>query len=262
MPSDEPATHASLGLVPEWDAPAAVGALMSTRHGGVSQGPYSSLNLGVAVNDTAECVAENRLRFAAAIGAAPVWMRQVHGTRVLSLPLPAGEGEALPQADAAVTATPGVACTVQVADCLPVLFAARNARAVGAAHAGWRGLSGGVLENTVRAVADLAQCALGDVAAWLGPCIGPWQFEVGEEVLMAFGAHALAPGPYFQPRARADGSAAWVGDLQGLARARLHRLGLTAVAALPSCTVSDDQRWFSYRREPVSGRLAAAVWLR
>jgi polyphenol oxidase len=257
--------EAAFGVVPKWAAPANVGALMSTRNGGVSTGPYASLNLGAAVLDAPEHVSENRRRFAQATGATPVWMQQVHGLRVLHLaqaPVAAGQSAAVEQADAAVTATPGLACTVQTADCLAVLFAARNGGAVGAAHAGWRGLGGGVLEQTAAAVAALAGCDTDGLVAWLGPCIGPSHFEVGEDVLRAFEADANAPGPHFHFRARPDGSPAWLGNLQGLALGRLQALRLGKIDALAACTVRGRDQWFSYRREKVTGRMAAAVWLR
>ncbi len=244
------------GLRPDW--PAAVGAFVSTRAGGVSAPPFDSLNLGIAVGDDAEAVAENRRRFAAALGADPVWLRQVHGSRVVHI----GAGDAAlpaPQADAAWTSDDGVACVVQVADCLPVLFAASDGRAVAAAHAGWRGLAGGVLEATLTALCEGAGCEPSAVQAWLGPCIGPRHFEVGADVLVAFDANP-AGSPWFSPRPRADGSAAWLADLPGLARQRLQRAGVAAVHGGRWCTVSEPSRFFSHRRDRVSGRFAAAIW--
>jgi hypothetical protein len=192
MPSDAAAV---LPLIePAWPdgPPPGVAAAMSTRQGGVSAAPWASLNLGVAVGDDASAVATNRARFARALGARPVWLRQVHGTQVLRLD--AGTPEHPPEpADAAWTTEPGIACTVQVADCLPVLLAARDGRAVAAAHAGWRGLAGGVLEATVAALRDGAGIEPGDLQAWLGPCIGPAAFEVGADVLTGFGRAPTAP---------------------------------------------------------------------
>lgn len=254
------------GLTPDWSAPEGVGAWMSTRAGGVSQGPWASLNLGTAVGDDPAAVAENRLRFAQAIGAAPVFLRQVHGVRVVRLDaaLTAGQADGAPiEADAAVSTERGIACTVQVADCLPVLFAAPAGRGVAAAHAGWRGLAGGVLEATVDALCEAAGCAPSEVSAWLGPCIGPRQFEVGAEVVEAFAA-PVPPGeaPRFVPRARPDGAMRWLADLPQLARDRLQAHGVHAVTGGSWCTVEDASRFFSYRRDGVTGRLAAAVWLR
>lgn len=245
-------------LRPDWPVSGA-GALMSSRRGGVSQGAWASLNLGAAVADDPAHVAINRARFAAALGGVPVYLRQVHGTEVALLRhadalRPAGDIVA----DACVTTEPGLACVVQVADCLPVLFAAPDGRAVGAAHAGWRGLAGGVLENTVAAVCELAACPPADLHAWLGPCIGPTQFEVGEVVLEAFGATSLASDTTcFVPRATPG---KWLANLPQLARDRLLAAGVTQVTGGAWCTASDASRFFSFRREPVTGRLAAAVW--
>ena len=249
-------------LRPEWPAPPAVVAAMSTRQGGVSAAPWQSLNLGAAVGDAAAAVAENRARFAAALGARPVWLRQVHGVNVLRLDArQAGESNMPDEpADAAWTDEPGIACTVQVADCLPVLFAARSGRAVAAAHAGWRGLSAGVLEATLRALQQGAGAAPGDVVAWLGPCIGPRQFEVGADVVQAF-TDPLDAGS-FVCRNRADGSARWMANLQRLAQRRLAAAGVGAVSALAACTVEEESRFFSFRRDGVSGRMAAAIFLR
>jgi polyphenol oxidase len=242
-------------LRPDWPADARVGALMSTRLGGVSATPFDSLNLGRSVGDAADAVAENRRRFEAALeGARPIWLSQVHGTRVLRLPL---DGPA--EADAAVTTEPGLACTVMVADCLPVLFAAPQGRGVGAAHAGWRGLAAGVLEATANELADAAGCRPADLIAWLGPCIGLRHFEVGADVLEAFGPAALAR---FTPRPRPDGAMRWLADLPGLARDRLAGLGLTQISGGARCTVEDASSFFSFRRDRVTGRMAVAVWLR
>lgn len=251
-------------LRPEWPAPASVGAFMSTREGGVSAAPWDGANLGDAVGDSPQAVDTNRARFAAAAeGGTPVWLRQVHGTRVLRL----RAGEALPaqppEADAAVTADPGLVCVVQVADCLPVLFAALNGRAVGAAHAGWRGLAGGVLENTLAEVCALARCEPSGVLAWLGPCIGPQSFEVGRDVLEGFGVDPDGPAdPAFAWRPRADGSARWLADLPALARRRLEMAGLRQISGGQWCTVQDRSRFFSFRRDRITGRQAAAIWLR
>ena len=253
-------------LRPDWPAPPGVQAAMSTRDGGVSTAPWQSLNLGVAVGDSASAVAENRARFAAALGARPHWLRQVHGAcvRKLGAAHPARpEDPAEDPADAAWTDEPGVACTVQVADCLPVLFAARDGRAVAAAHVGWRGLAAGVLEATLQALHQGAGVAPADVVAWLGPCIGPRQFEVGADVLGAFAEPVDAS--CFVPRNRADGSVRWLADLQQLAQRRLMSAGVGSVSVLPLCTVEEDSRFFSFRRGGVTGatgRMAAAVFLR
>ena len=249
-------------LAPDWRI-VGVGALMTTRAGGVSAGRHASMNLGVAVGDDPAAVAVNRARFAEALGAAPVFLRQVHGARVVRIGAPdAAAGAPLHDADAAVTSEAGVACVVQAADCLPVLLAAPRARAVGAAHAGWRGLAGGVVEAAVDAVAAAAGCAPGELAAWLGACIGPDAFEVGGDVLDAFGVanDRDANGPA-AARFRANGSSKWLADLAGLARDRLARVGVRDVSGGGWCTVSDPVRFFSYRREGVTGRMAAAIWI-
>lgn len=242
-------------LTPDWPADERVGALMSTRTGGVSIGPWAALNLGGAVGDDVAAVDENRRRFEAALGVPASYLRQVHGAAVLRLH---SDAPALAQpADAAITTDAGVACTVLVADCLPVLFAAPAGRGVGAAHAGWRGLAGGVLEATVAALCEAAPCTPGELLAWLGPCIGPRQFEVGPDVLAAF-----ASGAHFVPRPRPDGSMRWLADLPGLARERLRAMGVTQVSGGAWCTVEDASRFFSFRRDGVTGRMAAAAWLR
>lgn len=245
---------------PDWRVPAGVGALMSTRHGGVSAHPWDSMNLGTGVGDAAPAVAENRARWARATGAQPVWLNQVHGARVVRLrnddlaPDP-------PTADAAWTDQPGLACTVLVADCLPVLFAAADGRAVAAAHAGWRGLAGGVLEATLAALQDGAGLAPSAVVTWLGPCIGPRAFEVGADVLESFDALGRVD-TRFVSRPRADGSLRWMADLQALARARLRDAGVEQVYASGLCTVENPSRLFSFRRDGRTGRMAASVWLR
>lgn len=246
------------GLSPEgW--PAAAGGWCSTRDGGVSSGPWASLNLGTAVGDETEAVAENRRRFADHLeGARPVWLKQVHGTRVLHLTGDDDPQAPPPEADAAWTDRPGLACTVQVADCLPVLFATAGGRAVAAAHAGWRGLAGGVLEATVAALVQGAGARPAEVHAWLGPCIGPAAFEVGPEVAEAFAEDAAC----LVYRPRPDGDPRWFADLPALARARLQRAGLVHIGGGAWCTVADSARFFSYRRDGVTGRFAAAVWRR
>jgi YfiH family protein len=243
-------------MQPDWAAP--VGAWCSERAGGSSHGPYASLNLGSAVGDDAAAVAANRRRFGAQLQAAqPVWLRQVHGRRVLRLS--AANLAAPPQeADAAWTDQAGIACAVQVADCLPVLFAAPDGRAVAAAHAGWRGLAAGVLEATIAALCEGAALEPAGLHAWLGPCIGPEAFEVGADVHAAFEADAQ----HLRFQARADGAPRWRADLPALARARLQRAGVQHISGGHWCTVSTPSRFFSYRRDGITGRFAAAVWRR
>lgn len=251
-------------LRPQWAAPVGVGVAMSLRSGGVSTGPFASLNLSFGVGDDAAAVAENRRRWTAALGVQPVWMRQVHGADVLHLTAEhrtRGDGAQLPTADAAWTTERGLACTVGAADCMPVLFALRDGSAVAAAHAGWRGLAGGVLEATLRALCTGTGARPADVGVWLGPCIGPRRFEVGADVLAAFGHAAdTADTARFVPHRRADGSAAWLANLPRLARDRLEAAGLTEITGAATCTVEDPSRFFSFRRDRVTGRMAAAIW--
>lgn len=248
-------------LKPDWDQPQ-VQAFMTTRAGGVSVGQLASMNVGRAVQDDPQAVARNRARVSEALGAPAVFLHQVHGVEVLRLTPEMAQPEAqTPPADAAVSRHREVAVAIMAADCLPVLFAAP--RAVGGAHAGWRGLAAGVLERTVEALCEEGACAPAEIQAWLGACIGPEAFEVGEEVLCAFGADPARPDPQlFVYRANAQGEPRWRANLAELARRRLHALGLSAISGGRWCTVSDASRFFSFRREPPSGRMVAAIRLR
>ena len=248
-------------LAPDWRV-ARVGALMTTRRGGRSVAPYASMNVGTAVGDSVDAVAANRAQLADAIGARPVFMRQVHGARVVRVGL-ADTGERAPvhEADACVTTEPGVACVVQAADCLPVLLAAPDGRAVGAAHAGWRGLAAGVVEATIAAVCAAAGCEARELSAWLGACIGPGAFEVGADVLAAFDVDPTDSPSERSTRFAAHATGKWLADLPGLARDRLTAAGVDRVDGGQWCTVSDRSRFFSFRRDGVTGRMAAAVWI-
>ena len=263
-------------LRPDWPAPATISALMSTRKGGVSAAPFDSLNLrpsqlpalpqtdgrgDVAAWDSAVAVLENQRRFAATLGATPVWLNQVHGAEVVHLRRHhLRPGTELPRADASISTEPGIACAVLVADCLPVLLCSANGLAVGAAHAGWRGLAAGVVDNMVAALCQAADCRADQLLAWLGPCIGPQAFEVGEAVLLAFGQDPLAPDvSLFLPSPRPDGSLRWRADLAELARRRLASLGVLKVSGGGWCTATDASRFFSFRRDGRTGRLAAAL---
>ena len=232
---------------------------MTTRHGGVSLPPFDSLNLRAAVGDDPRAVAQNQHRLAEAIGARPIYLNQVHGANVVRLTAADLAPNALTHdADGAVTAEPGIACTVQTADCLPVLFAVPGGRAVGAAHAGWRGLAAGVLEATLAQVCEAAHCAPGEVQAWLGACIGPAQFEVGPDVLAAFG---VSTGANDTPRFVAKAAGKWLADLPALARDRLQAAGVRAIGGGQGCTVTERSRFFSFRRDGITGRMAALVWI-
>ena len=247
-------------LVPAWAAPG-VGALMTTRRGGVSAAPFESFNLRPDIGDAPDAVAHNRASLARAAGAMPVYLNQVHGARVVRLGLAdAAPGAPVHEADASVTTLPGIACTVQVADCLPVLFAAPGGRAVGAvgaAHAGWRGLAAGVLEATLHEVCVAAGCEPEEVEVWLGACIGPTKFEVGADVLQAFGTVGQGALRRFVPNAPGK----WLADLPQLARDRLRAAGVRTVQGGTWCTVSEASRFFSFRRDRVTGRMAALVWI-
>lgn len=237
-------------LEPLWSAPPRVRAAFSLRSGGVSTAPWDSLNLGVHVGDDPAAVAENRRRLANALQlpGEPIWLDQVHGTAVWS----GGPSNDRPRADAAVTRQSGVVLAVQVADCLPVLFASDAGDEIGAAHAGWRGLAAGVLEATVAALATPPA----RLVAWLGPCIGPAHFEVGDEVLEAFITVLPDADRCFRPNARGR----WQCDLPALARLRLAALGIQRVAGGQWCTAADPVRFFSHRRDQRTGRMAALIW--
>lgn len=235
-------------LTPDWPAPAQVRACVTTRAGGVSEAPFDSFNLGDHVEDSPAAVAENRRRLRAALACEPAWLRQVHGMDVV-----AADPSCTPQGDASWTSEPGVGCTVLTADCLPVLFCDRAGTRVAAAHAGWRGLAGGVLEATLETLALPAQ----EVLAWLGPAIGPAAFEVGPEVREAFlGQHPESA----QAFAASRNPGRFMADLYQLARIRLAARGITAVYGGGFCTFSDP-RFYSYRRTPRTGRFASLVWL-
>ena len=235
-------------LTPDWPAPVWVRACVTTRSGGVSLAPFDSFNLGEHVEDDPAAVTKNRQRLLSLLGYKPAWLRQVHGTAVVR----AAPGEVL-EADASWTATPGIACTIMTADCLPLLFCDRAGTRVAAAHAGWRGLAAGVLEATLAALA----VAPDEVLVWLGPAIGAQAFEVGGEVREAFiAAHpqaAAAFGPSANP-------GRYMADIYRLARIRLAACGVTAVYGGGFCTYSDP-RFYSYRRAARTGRFASLIWL-
>ncbi|AHJ77037.1 purine nucleoside phosphorylase YfiH [Kosakonia sacchari] len=238
-------------ILPDWPLPKGVAACSSTRVGGVSLPPYDSLNLGAHCGDNTEHVEENRARVFAAGGlpSKPVWLEQVHGTDVLTL---SGGPYASKRADASYSNTPGTVCAVMTADCLPVLFCNQAGTEVAAAHAGWRGLCAGVLEQTVACFADKPE----NLLAWLGPAIGPQAFEVGAEVREAFLVHDPQAGSAFRPYGDK-----YFADIYQLARQRLASVGVQHVFGGDHCTFSDKNNFFSYRRDKTTGRMASFIWL-
>lgn len=243
-------------LAPEWPAPPGVRAAFTLRSGGMSLAPFDSLNVGIHVGDAPHAVRENRRRVRERLHlpAEPAWIEQVHGTDVADLDAPVGD--AMPggtAADAVFTRQPRRVCVVQVADCMPVLLAARDGSCVAAAHAGWRGLAAGVLEGTIKRL-DTRPAQL---IAWLGPAIGPRHFEVGSEVRDAFVSRDPGAAAAFSanPRGR------WQCDLAALARRRLAAAGVSAVFGGEWCTYADASRFFSFRRDGRCGRMAALIWL-
>ena len=236
-------------IVPDWPAPERVRALVTTRTGGASRGPYASLNLGAHVGDDPAAVERNRARLRAALPADPVWLQQVHGTDVVD----AATAPPLARADAAVARARHVVCAVLTADCVPVLLAGRGGEAVAIAHAGWRGLAAGVIEAAVARM----NVPAANVIAWLGPAIGPRAYEVGPEVREAFvRREAAAAGAFVLRR---DGR--FLADLFVLARQRLAAAGVAAVYGGGHCTYTEAERFYSYRREPATGRFASLVWI-
>lgn len=235
-------------LIPDWPAPVGIKACVTTRSGGVSVAPFDSFNLGDHVDDDPDAVAQNRSTLTTALNVQPAWLKQVHGVNVV---------EALParvmQADASWTKTPGIACTIMTADCLPALFCNRQGTQVAAAHAGWRGLAAGVLEAAVDSFAN----APSDILVWLGPAIGPQAFEVGPEVREAFMATHPQTAEAFTPSVNGG---KFMADIYQLARLRLAAHGVTAVYG-GGLSTYDDERFFSYRRGARTGRFASLVWI-
>lgn len=240
-------------LVPDWPASGRIRAVCTTRVGGVSRKPWDSLNLGDHVGDSPEHVLANRQRLAERLelnAEAFGWLSQVHGTDVVNLPV-----RNVPVADASTTRIPGQVCVILTADCLPVLFCNRSGTQVAAAHAGWRGLCAGILEKTVSRFEEPGD----DILAWLGPAIGPASFEVGPEVRGEFVARDPASAEAFSVEGARPGY--FMADIYQLARQRLRALGVTAVYGGGECTLSDSERFFSYRRDGNTGRMASLIWL-
>ena len=255
-------------IIPDWpDAPANIGALATTRSGGVSVAPYDDgqggggLNLGLHCGDDAAMAQENRARLASLLPRRPAWISQVHGIAVADA-ASVQPGQPVQVADASIATAPGVVCAVMTADCLPVLFADVDGKVVGAAHAGWRGLAAGVLGETIKA---MRAAGAGEITAWLGPAIGPEQFEVGADVLDAFAggappeqqAEVMAA---FRPYPGRDGK--YLADIYALGRLFLARDGVTRVSGGEYCTATEGERFYSYRRDHVTGRQASLIWIK
>ena len=236
-------------VLPEWPAPARVKGLMTTREGGVSQAPWAGLNLGDHVGDNPEHVATNRARLRQQLPGEPAWLRQVHSARAVEI-----GGEPTREADAAYTRQAGSVCAVLTADCLPVLFCDRAGSVVAAAHAGWRGLADGVLEATVAAM----EVSPAEILVWMGAAIGPQAFEVGDEVREAFIAQHAEAAEAFVPQPTPG---KWLADIYRLARIRLEHAGVHAIYGGGRCTYREAESFYSYRRDGVTGRMAALIWL-
>jgi YfiH family protein len=252
-------------IVPGWpDLPSNIGALATTRRGGASQGPYDDgcggggFNLGLHCGDDPHAVQENRARLQELLPGRPAWIAQVHGVDVVDAAT-VGLDQPVRTGDASFSTAKGVVCAILTADCLPVLFADMQGRVVGAAHAGWRGLSGGVLGATIAAMRSQGAQ---EITAWLGPAIGPTRFEVGQDVLDSFLAHLPADEvrPHFAAYPGRPGK--FLADMYALARRMLERDGVARVHGGSYCTASECDRFYSYRRDHVTGRQASLIWLK
>ena len=262
-------THRALGAAdlvwPDWpDLPASVGTLATSRDGGVSAAPYDDgkggggLNLGLHVNDDPEAVRANRAHLQAWLPGHPAWIAQVHGADVVDAKM-VGPERPVCTGDASMATAPGVVCAILTADCLPVLFADLDGKVVGAAHAGWRGLAGGVLGATVSA---MRAAGAGEITAWMGPAIGPDAFEVGQDVVDAF--VAAIPGEATRAcfRDYPGRPGKYLADMFTLARLMLARDGVERVHGGGLCTASAPERFYSYRRDGVTGRQASLIWIK
>lgn len=237
-------------IIPDWPAPSGIRAACTTRRGGVSNAPWDTLNLGAHVGDAQQAVEQNRTIVGEQLGLGAGrfgWLNQVHGTDVVELP---ATGQV--RADASVTSRAGDVCVVMTADCLPVLFCDASGSRVAAAHAGWRGLADGVLEQTVARFGNPAS-----LLAWLGPAIGPDRFEVGPEVREVFLMNDPLAASAFVPSPVREGH--YLADIYTLARQRLAAAGVLQVYGGGFCTVTDQERFFSYRRDGQTGRMASLI---
>lgn len=250
---------------PDWpDLPASVGALATGRIGGVSVGPYDDgrggggLNLGLHCGDDPQAVRVNRERLQAWLPGLPAWIAQVHGAEVVDAAT-VGLDQPVRTGDASIAAQAGLVCAVMTADCLPVLFADLEGKVVGASHAGWRGLAAGVLGETVRA---MRLAGAGEITAWLGPAIGPSAFEVGEDVRAAFAAALPGAATLAAFTPKSDQPAKFLADMGALARLMLAQDGITRIHGGGLCTATAPERFYSYRRDGVTGRQASLIWIK
>ena len=248
-------------IEPSWVAPQQVKAFSTTRHGGVSKPPFNTLNLGLNAGDDSVDVLHNRSIVRSHLPTEPLWLKQIHGVTV-STPASRNASTDKPfEADAAVTNIPNEVLAILTADCMPVLFASKGGEVIGAAHAGWRGLSSGILENTLQEMLAISPgLSPKDIVVWMGPAIGPTAFEVGEDVLQAFAAQGQTiSSKAFTPIAGSPGK--YLANLYLLARERLRSLGIEQIDGGDFCTFSDSERFFSYRRDKETGRFASLIWI-
>jgi YfiH family protein len=252
-------------IIPNWPLPTNVKALQTTRIGGVSHAPYASLNLGAHVNDDEIAVSKNRLLLAPYLPSEPVWVNQVHGVEVID----AAQSTCLQNADASFTTKPNIVCVTMTADCLPVLLCDKAGTVVAAVHAGWRGLCDGAIEAAV----NKFPVERNEILAWLGPAIGPDAFEVGDEVRQQFIQHDQQAEQAFKPHVYHKINQKWFCNMYLIAQQRLHKLGVTQIyggsdlgvydenCSENFCTYTDEARFFSFRRDNVTGRMASLIWL-
>lgn len=245
----------------QWEAPRQIKAMITNRHGGFSQSPFDSLNLGLHVGDDPGTVQKNRDALKVVLPNEPIWLNQVHGTQVIDADASKESNDAcsyVPSADASVTTTPGRVLAIMTADCLPVLLASRDGKVVGAAHAGWRGLAAGVIEQTVALMrTKQSNQAQSEILAYLGPAIGPHAFEVGSEVRDIFMAQNPASAACFE---QLQEKGKYLADIYGLACLRLNALGIEHIEGGGECTLQNPD-YFSYRRDQQTGRMGSFIWI-
>jgi YfiH family protein len=242
-------------IIPDWPAQSNIKSLATTRLGGFSKHPYNSLNLAGHVNDSPDHVAANRalLKQQGKLPAGPSWLQQVHGTAVVNARAGSGPDEVNAVADGSVCDVPNIVCAVQTADCLPLLVTTKSGKKVGALHAGWRGLTSGIVESGIKAMG----VEPGQLMFWMGPAIGPDHFEVGEDVLQAFEQRYKADNKIFTE----TGEKKWHMNIYQAARQVLSQNGVQQVYGGDFCTFTDEERFFSYRRDGICGRMASLIWM-